>query len=134
LFRIWDGLQLLATAELSDIADRLSSFSVRSWLRTDFLRFTDVLMLERDRSSNDQLNQVYALTKSALAWAGIIPVEIRLGQDRFDSSIHVAKASDTKPHLADGVILSVVRNGFLERGATGGDKILQRPEVIVNRV
>ncbi len=133
LFRVWDGLQLLATAELSDLADRLSSFSVKSWIRTDFLRFADVLMLERDRSRGDQLNRAYALTKVALLWAGIIPIEIRLGQDRFDSSIHVAKASDTQTHLADGVILSVVRNGFLERGAAGGEKILQRPEVIVNR-
>ncbi len=134
LFRVWDGLQLLATAELSDLADRLSSFSVKGWIRTDFLRFADVLMLERDRSRGDQLKRAYSFAKAALDWAGIIPIEIRLGQERFDSSLHVAKASDTKPHLADGVILSVVRNGFLERGTAGGKKILQRPEVIVNRV
>lgn len=131
VLRIRDGLQLLTLLQTTDLADRIRSFNLKSWIRGDFVRFADELIRARQRGPAPGLEVAWEIIREALAHAGLQPVEIELGKTRFDSKVHIGRSDAHERDAQDGVIVGVVRNGFRD---VLSEKYFQRPEVVVNRV
>ena len=76
-----------------------------------------------------QFKDIKAPMDALLGSAGIKVIPIALGKTGFDSRYHVGRSATKKSSLPNGVITAIIRNGFSQ-----GDKILQLPEVLVNRI
>src|SRR3989338_5051415 len=76
-----------------------------------------------------QFKDIKAPMDALLGSAGIKVIPIALGKTGFDSRYHVVRSATKKSSLPNGVITAIIRNGFSQ-----GDKILQLPEVLVNRI
>lgn len=123
---------VLQTAQSGDGAARLT-FGFKSWITDNFLTFAD-LYLQRYQQSHaesgpDDLQTGVSLVRELLSLAAVEPIDVVPGETSFDSTRHIGRSTSNDPHIADGVITGVVRNGFIE----GGQQVIRRPEVIVNR-
>lgn len=123
---------VLQTAQSGDGAARLT-FGFKSWITDNFLTFAD-LYLQRYQQSHaesrpDDLQTGVSLVRQLLSLAAVEPIDVVPGETSFDSTRHIGRSTSNDPHIADGVITGVVRNGFIE----GGQQVIRRPEVIVNR-
>lgn len=113
-------------------AERLN-FHARTWITDTFLGFAD-LYLQRYQQAQlesraESLRKGAAIVRDVLQAAAVEPIDVTLGQTTFDSTRHVGRSTANDPRFGDGVIVGVIRNGFME----GGRLVIRQPEVIVNR-
>lgn len=123
---------LLALIETTDVGREMEKFTFKRWVREEFLGFADSFFKIWAVPENaSRLRNARAIGLKTLHYAGVEPIEIELGRTQFDSKIQVARSDSCEPDKPDGAIVGIVRSGFrdLEK-----DRILQRPEVVVNRV
>lgn len=126
--------QLLNMIQSSNLmADRLR-FNFASWVTDHFVGFADLLLQSYQKAQlegrPEELEPAAQIVRQVLSVAGLAPIEVALGSTQFDSTRHIGRSTTRDPNYADGVILGVVRNGFLR----GGREVVRQPEVIVNRV
>ena len=137
LMRLREYASLLAMIQNSNlVADRLS-FRLGPWIADRFLGFADLFLqkyqqaqMDRRQAEQDQLAPGLEIVMQVLKAGDLEPVEVTLGVTPFDSSRHVGRSTASDASLANGVIVGVVRNGFVR----GGQRVIRQPEVIVNRV
>jgi hypothetical protein len=127
LVTLLDSLQHSSTA-----AERLH-FRTRSWITDTFLGFAD-LYLQRYQQAQlerrgEALQKGASIVRQVLGAAAVEPIDLTLGQTTFDSTRHVGRSTANDPRFSDGIVVGVVRNGFME----GGQLVIRQPEVIVNR-
>ena len=115
------------------VSDRLE-FRVKSWILDHFLSFADLFLqkyqIARFEKRETPLQPGLQIVLQVLDVANIKPVDLTLGQTRFDSAQHIGRSTTCDPRFEDGVIMSAVRNGFVQ----SGQQVIRQPEVIVNRV
>lgn len=130
-----DAEEVRRTRELAGLlrgdANRLA-FRFQSWVTETFLPFAD-LYLQRHQQAQfekrqEELQPGATLVRQLLRIAAVEPVEVTLGETLFDSARHIGRSTTNDPHVPDGVITGVIRNGFLEE-----QQVIRQPEVIVNR-
>lgn len=133
LKRARDLTQLLIAVQGPDGNGRLH-FRFQSWVTDTFLPFADLYLQSYQKALLEQrdgeLRKGMSLVRQILRAAAVEPVEVTLGETRFDSTRHIGRLTSSDPRFSDGVITGVVRNGFIE----GGHQVIRQPEVIVNRV
>lgn len=133
LKRARDLAQLLIAAQSSDSHDRFR-FDLQSWVTDTFLPFADLYLQSCQKAQLDQrdaeLQKGMSLVRQILRIAAVEPMDLTLGETRFDSARHIGRLTSNDPRFPDGVITGVVRNGFVE----GGHQVIRQPEVVVNRV
>jgi len=134
LMRLRELTSLLTMIQSSNlVADRLE-FRLERWIVDCFLGFAD-LFLQRYQQAQmgngvGHLEPGLEIVRRILKIADLEPVELTLGVTPFDSTRHIGRSTASDPSVASGVILGVVRNGFVR----GGQQVIRQPEVIVNRV
>lgn len=125
--------QLLIAAQSSDGSLRLH-FPFERWTTDTFLPFADLYLQSYQKAlfegRDGDLRKGMAVIRQLLRIAAVEPIDVTLGETRFDSTRHIGRATSSDPQVADGVITGVIRNGFIE----GGHQVIRQPEVIVNRV
>jgi hypothetical protein len=130
-----DAEEVRRTRELTGLlrcdANRLG-FRFQSWVTETFLPFAD-LYLQRHQQAQfekrqEELQLGATLVRQLLRMAAVEPVEVTLGETLFDSARHIGRSTTNDPHVPDGVITGVIRNGFIEE-----QQVIRQPEVIVNR-
>ncbi len=133
LKRARDLVQLLIAAQSTDGSDRFH-FQLQSWVTDTFLPFADLYLQSCQKAHLDQrdaeLQKGMSLVRQILRIASVEPMDVTLGETRFDSARHIGRLTSSDPRFPDGVITGVVRNGFVE----GGHQVIRQPEVVVNRV
>jgi hypothetical protein len=133
LKRARDLAQLLMAVESQEGRVRLQ-FHVQSWIIDTFLPFADLYLQNYQKAllerRDTELQKGMTLVRQILRIASVEPVDVTLGETRFDSTRHIGRFTSSDPRFSDGVITGVVRNGFVE----GGHQVIRQPEVIVNRV
>jgi molecular chaperone GrpE (heat shock protein) len=137
LMRLRELINLLTMAQNSNlVADRLN-FRLEPWIVDHFLGFADLFLqryqqaqMEKRQSQQDQLEPGLQIVRQVLKIADLEPVDVTPGVTHFDSNRHVGRSTACDMNLANGVIVGVIRNGFVR----GGQKVIRQPEVIVNRV
>lgn len=136
LQRIRESATLLTMLHSSaSFAERLN-FRLEQWAGERFLTFADLFLQKRQQAllqgglPSPALEEGCRIVLNVLAAADLVPIEIELGRTLFDSSQHVGRSTASQPGLRDGVIASVVRNGFRQRGG----RVVRLPEVVVNRL
>jgi hypothetical protein len=133
LARTRDFAQLLAMSHHSSvIGDRLN-FRLKNWVMDSFLVFAD-LYLQRyqqlqTENRQEALEEGVSIVRRVLRIAAVEPIEVKLGETPFDSARHIGRSTTSDARFSDGVIVGVVRNGFVE----SGNQIIRQPEVVVNR-
>ena len=133
LARTREFAQLLAmSSQSSFVSDRLN-FRLKSWVVDTFLTFAD-LYLQRYQQlqiekSEKPLEEGVLIVKQVLRLAAVEAIDVRLGETPFDSTQHIGRSTRSDARFADGVIVGIVRNGFIE----GGTQVVRQPEVVVNR-
>lgn len=133
LARTREFAQLLAMSSYASfVSDRLN-FRLKNWVVDTFLTFAD-LYLQRYQQlqiekSEKPLEEGVLIVKQVLRLAGVEPIDVRLGETPFDSTRHIGRSTRSDARFSDGVIVGVVRNGFIE----GGRQVVRQPEVVVNR-
>ncbi|MGZ5444196.1 MAG: hypothetical protein ACXW5U_20405 [Thermoanaerobaculia bacterium] len=131
LKRARDLTQLLIAVQSAD--DRLH-FRFQSWGTDTFLPFADLYLQSYQKAylerREGELQKGVSLVRQILRIVSVEPVDVTLGETRFDSTRHIGRFTSNDPKFPDGVITGVVRNGFVE----GGHQVIRQPEVIVNRV
>lgn len=132
LKRARDLTQLLVTTQ-NDGNGRLE-FPFQEWVTDTFLPFADLYLQNYQKALLEKregdLHKGMPLVREILRMASVEPIEVTLGETRFDSARHIGRFTSSDPHFADGVITGVVRNGFVESGR----QVIRQPEVVVNRV
>jgi hypothetical protein len=133
LKRARDLVQLLISTQSTDGDSRLR-FPFQTWVTDTFLPFADLYLQSYQKAHLEQrdgdLQKGVSLVRQILRLAAVEPIEVTLGETRFDSARHIGRSTSSDPHFPDGVITGVVRNGFVD----GGRQVIRQPEVIVNRV
>jgi len=133
LARTREFAQLLAMSNnTAFIADRLN-FRPRNWVLDHFLTFAD-LYLQRYQQArmarcDAGLEEGVSIVKRILGVAAVEPIDVKLGETPFDSARHIGRSTTNDARFSDGVIVGVVRNGFIE----AGKDVIRQPEVVVNR-
>ena len=124
---------LLIMTQSSRLADCLN-FRLGDWIEHHFLGFTDQFLQRYQQAqlegATEPLESCHQLIRQVLGMAGLEPIGLTLGSTRFDDHVHLELSAAHYPNLPDGVIIAVVRNGFVR----GGQEILRQAEVIVNRI
>jgi hypothetical protein len=133
LARTRDYAQLLAMSNHSSvIGDRLG-FRLKNWVMDSFLVFADLYLqrYQQLQTENRQsaLEEGVAIVRRVLRVAAVEPIDVTLGETPFDSARHIGRSTTSDARFSDGVIVGVVRNGFME----SGNQIIRQPEVVVNR-
>lgn len=132
LKRARDLTQLLIAVQGPDGNSRLH-FRFQSWVTATFLPFADLYLQSYQKAHLErhdaELQKGVSLVRQILRIASVEPVDVTLGETRFDSTRHIGRFTSSDPRFSDGVITGVVRNGFVE-----GHQVIRQPEVIVNRV
>lgn len=132
LRRARDLTQLLVAAQ-NDGNGRLE-FPFQEWVTDTFLPFADLYLQNYQKTLLEKregdLHKGMPLVREILRMASVEPIDVTLGETRFDSARHIGRFTSSDPHYADGVITGVVRNGFVESGR----QVIRQPEVVVNRV
>jgi hypothetical protein len=133
LMRTREFINLLTMIQNSNlVADRLS-FRLERWVEDQFLDFADLYLQEyqvaRLKGDGAHLEPGLQIVRRVLKVADLEPADLALGVTVFDSARHIGRSTTSDPNFANGLILGVVRNGFLR-----GGQVLRQPEVIVNRV
>lgn len=125
--------QLLIATQSTDGNHRLH-FPFQSWATDTFLPFADLYLQSYQKAHlegrDTDLRKGMSLVRQILRLASVEPIDVTLGETRFDSARHIGRATSSDPHVPDGVITGVIRNGFVE----SGHQVIRQPEVIVNRV
>lgn len=133
LKRARDLTQLLIAAQSIDGNDRFH-FQLQSWVTDTFLPFADLYLQSCQKAHLEQrdaeLQKGMSLVRQILRVASVEPMDLTLGETRFDSARHIGRLTSSDPRFPDGVITGVVRNGFVE----AGQQVIRQPEVVVNRV
>lgn len=133
LKRARDLVQLLIATQSADGDSRLR-FPFPTWVTDTFLPFADLYLQSYQKAHLEQrdgdLRKGVSLVRQILRLAAVEPIDVTLGETRFDSARHIGRFTSSDPHFPDGVITGVVRNGFVD----GGRQVIRQPEVIVNRV
>lgn len=134
LMRLRELTSLLTMIQTSNlVADRLN-FRLEPWVADSFLGFADLFLQRYQKAQMEkresQLEPGYEIVRSILKIADLEPVDLMLGVTPFDSARHIGRSTASDPSVASGVILGVIRNGFIR----GGQQVIRQPEVIVNRV
>jgi len=133
LARTRDYAQLLAMSRHSSvISDRLG-FRLKNWVMDSFLVFADLYLqrYQQLQAENRQeaLEEGVSIVRRVLRVAAVEPIDVKLGETPFDSARHIGRSTTNDARFSDGVIVGVVRNGFME----SGNQIIRQPEVVVNR-
>jgi len=136
LMRLREYTYLLVMIQNSNLlADRLS-FRLEPWVTDHFLGFADLFLQKCQQAQMDnqeaqgQLQQGLQIVRQVLKIAELEPIEIVPGVTPFDSTRHVGRSTASDAKFGNGVIVGVIRNGFVR----GGQKVIRQPEVIVNRL
>lgn len=134
LMRLRELTGLLTIIQTSNlVADRLN-FRLEPWIVDSFLGFADLFLQRYQKAQMEkresQLQPGYEIVRQILKIADLEPVDLTLGVTPFDSARHIGRSTASDPSVASGVILGVIRNGFIR----GGQQVIRQPEVIVNRV
>lgn len=131
--RIRDLANLLDDIQNSSQAAQRLSFRVKTWITDSFLGFADLYLQRYQQAQLDgrpeSLQKGAAMVRDILHAAAVEPIDVTLGQTTFDSTRHVGRSTANDPRFGDGVIVGVIRNGFME----SGQFVMRQPEVIVNR-
>ena len=133
LMRLRELTGLLTMIQTSNlVADRLN-FRLEPWIVDCFLGFADLFLQRYQKAQMEkresQLQPGYEIVRQILKIADLEPVDLTLGVTPFDSARHIGRSTASDPNVASGVILGVIRNGFIR----GGQHVIRQPEVIVNR-
>ncbi len=134
LFQMRDFSFHLLSLLNTDEGRRRLQFRLADWVREDFRGFADQFFRQywqlelEGRQGN--LEAAKDLVAEILLWGQLQVIEIIPGKTRFDSSLHMGRSTATNSSYPEGAILGVVRVGFRDLTT---DRVLQRPEVIVNR-
>jgi hypothetical protein len=134
LMRTRELAHLLVMTQSSNlIADRLT-FRLRPWIADSFIGFADLYIQRyqeaRIENKHAALEPGLRIVRSVLEVAEIEPVELSLGETPFDSTQHVGRSAANDPRFPEGVIVGVIRNGFIR----SGQDVIRQPEVVVNRM
>lgn len=125
--------QLLIAAQSSD-GNLPLHFPFQRWATDTFLPFADLYLQSYQQAlfegRDGDLRKGMSVIRQLLRIAAVEPIDVTLGETRFDSTRHIGRATSSDPQVPDGVITGVIRNGFIE----GGHQVIRQPEVIVNRV
>lgn len=118
------------------VADRLN-FQLEQWVGDHFISFADLFLqryqqaqLDGQQNMQAQLDPGLQIVMRILRIADLEPVDLTPGQTSFDSNRHIGRSTASNSCFANGVIVGVVRNGFIR----GGREVIRQPEVIVNRL
>lgn len=134
LVRTRDLAQLLAMSNNGTFVAERMNFRLKNWVVDDFLTFADLYLqrYQQARLENREaaLEEGVSIVKRVLRAAAVEPVDVKLGETPFDSSRHVGCSTTSDARYSDGVIVGIVRNGFVE----GGSQVIRQPEVVVNRM
>ncbi|HEX7679977.1 MAG TPA: hypothetical protein VF713_17745 [Thermoanaerobaculia bacterium] len=133
LARTRDFAQLLAMSYHSSIIGDRLSFRLKNWVVDSFLVFAD-LYLQRyqqlqTENRQEALEEGVSIIRRVLRVAAVEPIDVKLGETPFDSTRHIGRSTTNDARFSDGVIVGIVRNGFME----SGNQIIRQPEVVVNR-
>jgi hypothetical protein len=133
LARTREFAQFLAISHNSTfLGDRLN-FRVKNWVIDNFLAFADLYLQRYQQlqmeNRQDVLEEGVSIVKRVLRVAAVEPIDVKLGETPFDSTRHIGRSTANDARFFDGVIVGVVRNGFIE----GSTQIIRQPEVVVNR-
>ena len=124
---------LLIMTQSSNLVDRLN-FRLGDWIDHHFLGFTDQFLQRYQQAqlegAAEPLESCHQLIRQVLSMAGLEPIGLTLGSTLFDDRRHLELSAAHYPNLPDGVIIAVVRNGFVR----SGQEVVRQAEVIVNRV
>lgn len=124
--------QLLIATQRAEGRERLR-FPFQRWVTDTFLPFADLYLQSYQKAlfegHDGDLRKGMTAIRQILHVASVEPIDVTLGETRFDSTRHVGRATSSDPHVPDGVITGVIRNGFI----AGGQQVIRQPEVIVNR-
>jgi len=134
LARTREFAQLLAmSSQSSFVSDRLN-FRLKNWVVDTFLTFADLYLQRYQQLQIEKgekpLEEGVFIVKQVLRLAAVEPIDVRLGETPFDSTRHIGRSTRNDARFSDGVIVGVVRNGFIE----GGTQVVRQPEVVVNRI
>jgi hypothetical protein len=133
IVRMREKVALLAVLRHGQGGRERLAFDLEKWIREQFLSFADLFLRVYQQARCDGsaagLDEGYAIVCRVLRVANLEPIEIDLGQTRFDSSQHIGRSTVSRPEMPDGTIAGVVKNGFRQVGG----QVVQQPEVIVNR-
>jgi hypothetical protein len=144
--RLSDPQELTRLRELSNllimimsssvVADRLN-FRLEPWITDQFVSFADLYLqryqqeqVDSRHGQENSLEPGLQIIRLVLKTVDLEPVDLTPGQTPFDSSRHIGRSTASNPSFANGVIVGVIRNGFIR----GGREVIRQPEVIVNRV
>jgi hypothetical protein len=133
LARTREFAQFLAMSHDSTfLGDRLN-FRLNNWVMDNFLAFADLYLQRYQQlqmeNRQDVLEEGVSIVKRVLRVAALEPIDVKLGETPFDSTRHIGRSTANDARFFDGVIVGVVRNGFIE----GNTQIIRQPEVVVNR-
>ncbi|HEY6141050.1 MAG TPA: hypothetical protein VI670_25110 [Thermoanaerobaculia bacterium] len=130
--RTREAAQML-TLSSTLVGDRLN-FRVRSWITETFLSFADLFLRKYQQAQLEkrasELEEGHDIVRQVLRVAAVDPIDVTLGETTFDSTRHVGRSTANDPRFSDGVIVDVIRNGFVENG----QQVIRQPEVVVNRM
>lgn len=134
LMRLRELVNLLTMIQNSNLmADRLN-FRLERWIVDHFLAFADLFLQRYQQAQMEhgaaRLEPGVQIVRRVLKLADLEPVDLTLGVTPFDSTRHIGRSTASDPSFASGIIVGVVRNGFVR----GGQQVIRQPEVIVNRV
>ncbi|MCH9647698.1 MAG: hypothetical protein K0U98_05625 [Deltaproteobacteria bacterium] len=134
LFQLRDFSYHLLSLVNTDEGRRRLEFRLEDWVREDFQDFADQFFrhywqLELEGRHED-LEEAKGLVVEILLWGQLQVIEIVPGKSNFESSLHIGRSTAVNPTYPEGTILGVVGVGFLDLTS---DRVLQHPEVIVNR-
>jgi hypothetical protein len=136
LTRLRELVHLLMILQSSKLVEDRLNFRLEPWITDHFLGFADLYLQRAQQSSADprpaegeRLAPGLRIVHQVLKVADFELVELTLGVTPFDSSRHVGRSTASDSRLADGIIVGVIRNGFLR-----GQRVVRQPEVIVNRL
>lgn len=134
LARLRRDAHLLMTAQSGNTLTERLAFRGEAWIAETFVTFADLYLRRHQQACAEgneaEFQQGVAIVKQVLDFAGLAPVEVKLGQTLFDATLHVGRSVETDARYADGVIVGVLQNGFVH-AARG---VICQPHVIVNRV
>jgi len=134
IFKIRRFNQLINELYKVEEAQKIYDFRPINWIREKFIDYSDYFIIEFQKAevegNQSLLIKPYEIICKTLSKANIEPVEISLWKTQFNSSIHIARSTVKEYKKPNGVIASVIRNGFKYKGGN----YYRQPEVIVNKL
>ncbi|NIM79611.1 MAG: hypothetical protein GTO20_12530, partial [Candidatus Aminicenantes bacterium] len=132
---IMKNITFLISLQNAGVTSELLDFKVEKWVREEFWDFADQFFRTYQRKIFEEeqageMEEAKATIVKILAEFNLEWIPITLGRTIFDSQLHIGRSYSQESAIPDHTISDVVRSGLREINGV----VLQRPEVIVNRL